>query len=144
MLQDCEWQLSPQLFLPTIVDPRAGSVIFEMQCAFPSPISPHPRQRSDGINLEKKKTRGKKKRKWEQKEHTTPGVRWSSPTQLLVRRFAAYVQGSGRDPQYSTSYGRMCLSTQVGSLIKPIATGGNERRTSTSSCEHRGRAAVRD
>ena len=47
---------------------------------------------------------------WEQnksKKHTTLGIRWSSPTQLLVQRFVVYVQGSGRDPQFSTSYGRM-------------------------------------
>jgi len=27
--------------------------------------------------------------KHQKKRHTTPGIRWSSPTQLLIRRFAA-------------------------------------------------------
>ena len=43
------------------------------------------------------------------KKHTTPGIRWSSPTQLLVRRLVAYLWESGRDPEFSTIYGRMCL-----------------------------------
>ena len=42
-----------------------------------------------------------------QKKHTTPGIRWSSPTQLLIQPSMVYVQGSGRDPQLSIGYGRM-------------------------------------
>ena len=41
------------------------------------------------------------------KKHTTLGIRWSSPTQLLIQRFAAWRWGSGRDPVFSTSFGRM-------------------------------------
>ncbi len=41
------------------------------------------------------------------KKHTTAGVRWSSPTQLLVRPTVAYVRQIGRDAQLSTGCGRM-------------------------------------
>ena len=41
------------------------------------------------------------------KEHTTPRIRWSSPTQLLVQLSAVYLGESGRDPEFSTAYGRM-------------------------------------
>ena len=44
------------------------------------------------------------------KKHTTPGIRWSSPTQLLVWLSLAYLWESGRDPELSSGYGRMCLS----------------------------------
>jgi hypothetical protein len=45
----------------------------------------------------------------EQKQkHTTGGIpRWS-PTLVLVARFSAYVWQSGRDAQFSLTYGRMC------------------------------------
>jgi hypothetical protein len=40
--------------------------------------------------------------------HTTGGIpRWS-PTLVLVARFSAYVWQSGRDAQFSLTYGRMC------------------------------------
>ena len=42
-------------------------------------------------------------------KHTTGGIpRWS-PTLILVARFSAYVWQSGRDAQFSLTYGRMCL-----------------------------------
>jgi hypothetical protein len=45
------------------------------------------------------------------KKHTTGGIpRWS-PTLVLVARFSAYVWQSGRDAQFSLTYGRMCLTT---------------------------------
>ena len=50
--------------------------------------------------IEKKRTKGSKK-------HTTPGIRWSSPTQLLVWPSLAYLWESGRDPEFSSGYGRM-------------------------------------
>jgi hypothetical protein len=37
------------------------------------------------------------------------GIRWWSPTQLLIHRFKACVWQSGRDAQFSLIYGRMCL-----------------------------------
>jgi hypothetical protein len=41
------------------------------------------------------------------KIHTTGGIpRWS-PTLVLVARFSAYVWQSGRDAQFSLTYGRM-------------------------------------
>ena len=44
-------------------------------------------------------------------KHTTGGIpRWS-PTLVLVARFSAYVWQSGRDAQFSLTYGRMCLIT---------------------------------
>jgi hypothetical protein len=43
------------------------------------------------------------------RKHTTGGIpRWS-PTLVLVARFSAYVWQSGRDAQFSLTYGRMCL-----------------------------------
>ena len=43
----------------------------------------------------------KKKRSKNVKKHTTVGIRWSSPTQLLIHRSQAYVWQSGRDAQFS-------------------------------------------
>ena len=40
-------------------------------------------------------------------KHTTVGIRWWSPTQLLVYRSEACVWQSGRDAQFSSVYGRM-------------------------------------
>ena len=42
-----------------------------------------------------------------QKRHTTAGIRWWSPTQLLISRSKACVWQSGRDAQLSLVYGRM-------------------------------------
>ncbi|KAK1672800.1 hypothetical protein BDP55DRAFT_634558 [Colletotrichum godetiae] len=39
-------------------------------------------------------------------KHTTPGIRWSSPTQLLIRPSLAYLWESGRDPEFSNGYGQ--------------------------------------
>ena len=44
------------------------------------------------------------------KQHTTAGIRWSSPTQLLIRPLPAWLWESGRDPVYSGRYGRMYSS----------------------------------
>ena len=49
--------------------------------------------------------KSKKKKKWQ--KHTTVGIRWWSPTQLLVYRSEACVWQSGRDAQFSSVYGRM-------------------------------------
>jgi hypothetical protein len=50
---------------------------------------------------------GVEKNKKECKKHTTGGIpRWS-PTLVLVARFSAYVWQSGRDAQFSLTYGRM-------------------------------------
>ncbi|KAK0750207.1 hypothetical protein B0T18DRAFT_123558 [Schizothecium vesticola] len=40
-------------------------------------------------------------------QHTTPGIRWSSPTQLLIWRLLACLWESGRDPEFSSTCGRM-------------------------------------
>ena len=40
-------------------------------------------------------------------KHTTPRIPRSSPTLVLIRRFPAYLWESGRDPEFSGSYGRM-------------------------------------
>jgi hypothetical protein len=46
-------------------------------------------------------------------KHTTGGIpRWS-PTLVLVARFSAYVWQSGRDAQFSLTYGRMYTSVSV-------------------------------
>ncbi|KAK5630556.1 hypothetical protein RRF57_006271 [Xylaria bambusicola] len=51
----------------------------------------------------KKKTGSENEKK---KKRTTPRIRWSSPTQLLIRRSLAYLWGSRRDPEFSGGYGR--------------------------------------
>ena len=57
----------------------------------------------DGVSVSND---GKPKKKKSQK-HTTGGIpRWS-PTLVLVARFSAYVWQSGRDTQFSLTYGRM-------------------------------------
>jgi hypothetical protein len=49
-------------------------------------------------------------------KHTTGGIpRWS-PTLVLVARFSAYVWQSGRDAQFSLTYGRMCLIATLDSI----------------------------
>lgn len=49
----------------------------------------------------------------EPQKHTTGGIpRWS-PTLVLVARFSAYVWQSGRDAQFSLTYGRMCYLLRV-------------------------------
>jgi hypothetical protein len=55
------------------------------------------------------------------KKHTAPGIRWSSPTQLLVRRLVACLWESGRDPEFSTIYGRMYL--EEGNFLLINGTG---------------------
>jgi hypothetical protein len=53
-------------------------------------------------------------------KHTTAGVRWWSPTQLLICRLVAYLWGSRRDPEFSTTYGRMCLVGYCNNLYQNI------------------------
>ena len=72
-------------------------------------------------------------------KHTTGGIpRWS-PTLVLVARFSAYVWQSGRDAQFSLTYGRMCLLAAEFALLfsffhfrrlalgRSIETGQSER-----------------
>ena len=67
------------------------------------------------------KKKGKKRKKKEnerEKKHTTPGIRWSSPTQLLVWPSLAYLWESGRDPEFSSGYGRMCFWSVFPAVIR--------------------------
>ncbi|KAK0378900.1 hypothetical protein CLIM01_03737 [Colletotrichum limetticola] len=57
------------------------------------------------------------------KRHTTPGIRWSSPTQLLIRPSLAYLWESGRDPEFSNGYGRMWLFEEGRAYMMAEATG---------------------
>ncbi|CAL3967060.1 unnamed protein product [Diplocarpon coronariae] len=54
------------------------------------------------------------------------GIRWWSPTQLLICRSEACVWQSGRDAQFSSVYGRMWL--------KRLASRGNWRRRARDVC----------
>ena len=56
-------------------------------------------------------------------KHTTPGIRWSSPTQLLIQPSMVYVQGSGRDPQLSIGYGRMYYLGRTSQVIYEYLMG---------------------
>ena len=51
---------------------------------------------------------GSRRKETQAKIHTTPGIRWWSPTQLLVWRSLVYRGQSGRDAEFSSAYGRMC------------------------------------
>jgi hypothetical protein len=63
----------------------------------------------DNSILERSLWHNQKKSTAEKQKHTTGGIpRWS-PTLVLVARFSAYVWQSGRDAQFSLTYGRMCL-----------------------------------
>ena len=64
-----------------------------------------------------KAKKGGKNNKKMQKEHTTPGIRWSSPTQLLVWPSLAYLWESGRDPEFSSGYGRMYCKLAIAVLM---------------------------
>ena len=55
--------------------------------------------------LEKSLLHSKPRRKKLQKKHTTAGIRWWSPTQLLICRSEACVWQSGRDAQFSAAGG---------------------------------------
>ncbi|UQC90960.1 uncharacterized protein CLUP02_16492 [Colletotrichum lupini] len=65
----------------------------------------------EGLGRMPRKNRSKRQK------HTTPGIRWSSPTQLLIRPSLAYLWESGRDPEFSNRYGRMCQSAHAKLII---------------------------
>ena len=56
------------------------------------------------------------------KKHTTAGVRWSSPTQLLICRSTACLWESRRDPEFSIAYGRMCSEGKQIQIIGIMST----------------------
>jgi hypothetical protein len=70
-------------------DPRADNKAEVKNSTVPA--KPH------NTNYQKKKV----------KKHTTAGIRWWSPTQLLICRSEAYGRQSGRDAQFSSVCGRM-------------------------------------
>ena len=67
----------------------------------------HKKRNKGGREKDQNDGKDQKIQKGNLKKHTTPGIRWSSPTQLLIQPSMVYVQGSGRDPQLSIGYGRM-------------------------------------
>ena len=60
-----------------------------------------------GRKIDRGDKKGQEKEVNKKTKHTAPGIRWWSPTQLLVWRLGAYLWESGRDPEFSTIYGRM-------------------------------------
>jgi hypothetical protein len=68
-------------------------------------------------------------------QHTTLGIRWSSPTQLLIQPSLAYLWESGRDPEFSSGYGRMYLVPATEMLIwaHRSAHGRNEQIAETAT-----------
>jgi hypothetical protein len=90
----------------------------------------------------------KKKEKKREKKHTTAGIRWWSPTQLLICRSEAYVWQSGRDAQFSSVCGRMWKQyivlksiTLVGwaNISLPLgARGGSKIRTHVQAAGENG------
>jgi hypothetical protein len=62
-----------------------------------------------------------------EQKHTTGGIpRWS-PTLVLVARFSAYVWQSGRDAQFSLTYGRMYRECYVAFNHAKVVTRRLER-----------------
>ena len=70
-----------------------------------------PTRRHNGGDALTGKARDKQKEN--KTKHTTPRIPRSSPTLVLIRRFPAYLWESGRDPEFSGSYGRMCWESHV-------------------------------
>ncbi|TQW09731.1 hypothetical protein IF2G_02521 [Cordyceps javanica] len=66
------------------------------------------------------------------KKCTTPGVRWSSPTQLLIWRSSGYRSEIRRDPDFSLGYGRTCQAIEHFCFIYhlQLATSGSGKRES--------------
>jgi hypothetical protein len=70
--------------------------------------------------ISKKTAKAEKKTKMCEQKHTTGGIpRWS-PTLVLVARLSAYVWQSGRDAQFSLTYGRMCWGQSCVSIYYKI------------------------
>ncbi|KAK2053920.1 hypothetical protein LY76DRAFT_666176, partial [Colletotrichum caudatum] len=74
------------------------------------------------------------------KKHTTPGIRWSSPTQLLIRPSLAYLWESGRDPEFSSGYGRMCYFDGFRSTMRVFITVSLRMRASLPLPSSEGKA----
>ena len=67
-------------------------------------------------------------------KHTTGGIpRWS-PTLVLVARFSAYVRQSGRDAQFSLTYGRMCLAAFLAQYVSTNRRGNGEMAEIEGNC----------
>ena len=67
------------------------------------------KKESVAAQLSRMSETGKIWKESKRQKHTTGGIpRWS-PTLVLVARFSAYVWQSGRDAQFSLTYGRMYL-----------------------------------
>jgi hypothetical protein len=67
------------------------------------------------------------------KKHTTGGIpRWS-PTLVLVARFSAYVWQSGRDAQFSLTYGRMYREMHLWNIYITIFAQRKRMDIETSS-----------
>ena len=74
----------------------------------------------DGLEREERNDRwimgAEERGEWEEhpkkQKHTAEGIRWSSPTQLLIFQSTAYVWQSGRDAQFSGVCGRMWKECQ--------------------------------
>jgi hypothetical protein len=74
-------------------------------------------------------------------KHTTGGIpRWS-PTLVLVARFSAYVWQSGRDAQFSLTYGRMYSGQHILQNIRcnmwwlKLQLVGNPRQLGSQACQ---------
>ena len=77
------------------------------------------------------------KAKNKSQKHTTGGIpRWS-PTLVLVARFSAYVWQSGRDAQFSLTYGRMCLRRAMNVISSYNACSTDTRRSNVHSVKAR-------
>ena len=78
---------------------RLGCFVFEYECMY--------------VSTKIAKLQNAKKKNGKRRIHTTAGIRWWSPTQLLIYRSEAYVWQSGRDAQCSSVYGRMWQSMKL-------------------------------
>ena len=140
-MNDCVTSFPPLLFLSYFhrsktlhktnrlcLSPRRKSQT-STSLAFLSHSSQNPSKLHPLSKISKKSKKNKKEQK-----HTTVGIRWWSPTQLLIYRSEACVWQSGRDAQFSSVYGRMCQKSCVESLYWEWKRRGRRRCERFDSC----------
>ena len=99
---------APSGFPSLVVDGPPASIVLSLKHA-PRLGKGH-RLKPQGARLENLfSTANPQPKKNPPKKHTTVGIRWWSPTQLLIYRSKAYIWQSGRDAQFFLVYGTRAL-----------------------------------
>ena len=118
-----QWPSPPRRWLPLIILQQAMWINVILSRGFRISSKslrkpPHPARKSAWLfpvalpgNSSKTKTSTKNAKK--RISHTTVGIRWWSPTQLLIHRSEAWEWQSERDALFSSVYGRMCKLGEI-------------------------------